>query len=845
MVLCIRVKLKEGKKLAVKDIVSSDPYCKVWVGGKGMIEPPERGLYYSTVCESTVNPVWGKTKWSGMTKALFKEVGAGVMLPEKEPVQDSWTFLWKEGQVIHVQIWDKDQGSSDDYMGNVSFVPDITKQGPQTVTEKVHNGPPGQRRCKEKVSGTITIEWEWASRADQLNVDQWIPVLQQLCLGDDRALSFLRQEDLLPHCSLPVARYLLGQIAKGNVTLPPVSGSIRSDLSSSYYRSTKRQPAVAGTAQDWEQEFADDDDDDDVREPDGIIFLSLGSKVLTFEFFDNDTIGDIKERLAGVGLVSSAALKFTDLSGGAVPDVEEASLYASLTLRVATTESTVEEIAAKVEATSLAAVTPPPVVAASASFSGSPASSSSSGPSPLAILASTPAGAKSLKCGIITQLAVDLFNQDFDAMTALLTSLPMDQLVTVSPILVACTSPAILDLIRTKCAASEPFATRVRMIQNGRTQFSHLDPIIGTHPLSAFLDAFLAPDFSFEQGQVFPIRSVHPLTNEPISEVKVVKIFSSLARPSILAYSNEGAPVLPGTLFKRGEDLYNETCLQVLFQMMNELWEELIPAELRPRIFGLRELPGNNDRGFLEIVADVRDLEIVERGNMELIRYENDDTFIRTTCGWVLAAYFLGLSDRHRENTLVRITDGSAIPIDFGFILGNQPPSYNTFCITISGDMYKYLLRKEKWVFFCQMFLAGFWAVRTRAHEFIRLVTHLFSGTDRNLQTSAEFVSYRMLIGKDVSSAMKTVYGNLRHAPICFYTKKKIEGHAKKKKIPARDDFIGSLARKIGASAARPEKAEKKTGQHFHPGKVDLHLPLQYPAHFPGDLVAVLTALAR
>ena len=136
----------------------------------------------------------------------------------------------------------------------------------------------------------------------------------------------------------------------------------------------------------------------------------------------------------------------------------------------------------------------------------------------------------------------------------------------------------------------------------------------------------------------------------------------------------------------------------------------------------------------METVADVRDLEIVERGNFELIEPENDENFVRTSCGWILASYFLGLSDRHRfllyslrfplfsfltssirENTLVRITDGSAIPIDFGFILGNQPPSYNTFCITVSGDMYKYLLRKNMWETFSMMFLAGFWAVRTKA----------------------------------------------------------------------------------------------------------------------------------
>ena len=93
-----------------------------------------------------------------------------------------------------------------------------------------------------------------------------------------------------------------------------------------------------------------------------------------------------------------------------------------------------------------------------------------------------------------------------------------------------------------------------------------------------------------------------------------MKVFSSLARPSILVFSNKGESLAPGVLFKQGffffllflplkydlllfspftgEDLYNETCLQVMFKFMNELWESLLPEDLRPKIFGLRELPG-------------------------------------------------------------------------------------------------------------------------------------------------------------------------------------------------------------------------------------------------------------
>ena len=852
LVLCVRVRLLSGAKLAVKDIRTSDPYAKVWVGPKSMLEPPERGLYISTCQESTLNPVWGEgRKISKMTKDLYKTF-KDIMIPLTETKQDEWNFLWKEGHAIHIQLWDRDVGSADDYMGNVSFVPDISKKGAQKVTEQVHNGPPGQMRSKEKVSGTITIEWEWATKTDQLNIDQWIPVLQKLTYGDDRALSFLRQEDLLPHMSVAAARFILGEIAKGKVVLPATDISFEAGT---IIRHPSRQQAES-TVNDWEKELLDDDDDsddDDAREPDGIVFLNLGSKVISIEYTEPDTLGDVKSQLANVAGVTASTITFTDAQGGAVSDDDSAAEFASLTLNVRSSQTSVEEIAVRFEKNSAAGASGPSAGPSSSSSAGlvNPLSQSAimktvdSDPIPTLARAQSTVPGSSSQLGTITQLAVMLFNQDFEKMTRTLAALPLDELVIVSPILVACKSPEVLAVIKAKCAESQPFANRCRMIQNTRTQFSHLDPVVGAFPLSSFLNKFLSPDLSFNQGDSFQITSVHPLTNEPITDVKVVKIFSSLARPSILMFSNNGQPASPGCLFKRGEDLYNETCLQVLFQFMNELWDNLLPPEVRPRIFGLRELPGNNDRGFLEIVPEVRDLEVVERGNMELIKLEADDNFIRTSCGWILAAYFLGLSDRHRENTLVRITDGSAIPIDFGFILGNQPPSYNTFCITISPDMYKYLLRKEKWISFSLMFLSGWWAVRTRAQEFIRLAIHLFAGTDRNLETSARFISHRMMMGKDMPTAMTKIYGNLRHAPICFYTRKKIEGHAKSKKIPARDDFIGSLARKIGANAAKPTKAEKKTGEHYHPGKVPLHLPMQYPASMPGDLTAILSSIAR
>ena len=85
---------------------------------------------------------------------------------------------------------------------------------------QVTHGPPGQIRSDKKVSGTITIAWEWETNTEDLVVEKWIPLLQKLTYGEEKSLPFLGQDDLTPYMPLTVCLYLLGQIALGNVSFP-------------------------------------------------------------------------------------------------------------------------------------------------------------------------------------------------------------------------------------------------------------------------------------------------------------------------------------------------------------------------------------------------------------------------------------------------------------------------------------------------------------------------------------------------------------------------------------------------------------------------------------------------
>jgi Phosphatidylinositol 3- and 4-kinase len=316
----------------------------------------------------------------------------------------------------------------------------------------------------------------------------------------------------------------------------------------------------------------------------------------------------------------------------------------------------------------------------------------------------------------------------------------------------------------------------------------------------------------FEKGELFCVlggdddnddgaaTARHPITGQPISHVHIDHVFGSLARPVIMSFYEGGAAddektaacaderqSLPRCLCKRNEDIFEEICAEFSFDVINALLREAMPDELhRPFIRTFREMPGlSTNLGFVEIIEGCEDLEVIENDGFAAIG--DPARFVRSMCGAALAVYTFGISDRHRENTLVHVDSSTAFPIDFGFMLGLSAPSTNAYCIPFSSEFFNFMLAHGEWPRFAAMFLAGFLALRERAEVLITVAKLCFLGApERDTVFVERFISNRLLLHLPGERALAIIMHRVRHAPVCISTAAKVNLHQPNKAIANR-----------------------------------------------------------
>ncbi|MDP2435697.1 MAG: hypothetical protein Q8P67_08145, partial [archaeon] len=299
--------------------------------------------------------------------------------------------------------------------------------------------------------------------------------------------------------------------------------------------------------------------------------------------------------------------------------------------------------------------------------------------------------------GLLCEFSSLLLRDKVPEMVGICQGIPLPALLSSIPFLCGIDHPQVFEFLQRSCQTCPVFANRLFFFANERPAFQHLAPLLASIPTPPMLPYCIDGVASFQKGQVVEFHGSHPITSEPISGFRIDHVFSSLARPLIISFlppTNQSSvdpppspcvsssssssvnssvsqqssqpPSQPSSsldhpgnalatesycrvLMKFNEDIYHETAIQLLFKSMNEIWIDHLPPPLQPFVCSFRELPATPKLGFLQIVEGCLDLEVVELANFEQIQPSSRDNFVRTTCGWCLAAYLLGLSDRHRE----------------------------------------------------------------------------------------------------------------------------------------------------------------------------------------------------
>uniref|UniRef100_A0A7S1TH21 PI3K/PI4K catalytic domain-containing protein n=1 Tax=Compsopogon caeruleus TaxID=31354 RepID=A0A7S1TH21_9RHOD len=228
-----------------------------------------------------------------------------------------------------------------------------------------------------------------------------------------------------------------------------------------------------------------------------------------------------------------------------------------------------------------------------------------------------------------------------------------------------------------------------------------------------------------------------------VSHVHVKKVFSSIARPMIVSMSypeNNSflddvdcfTEILPNALIKSGDNLLQDQAAEIMFRVFNALWadasaEFVKDFEAIPFAHTYEVIPTAPKAGFMEAVPGLDSLksynwtEWRERFGSNPIYVEE---MTRSAAGSYIAAYVLGVRDRHWDNILIK-GDATMIHIDFGFMLGAVPPIDGPR-FSISPDMQSAFEALGCWDRFVGLAVRAFKVLRDRFGDILRASLLLF-----------------------------------------------------------------------------------------------------------------------
>mmetsp|Transcript_42714 Transcript_42714/g.70477 ORF Transcript_42714/g.70477 Transcript_42714/m.70477 type:complete len:226 (+) Transcript_42714:3671-4348(+) len=218
-----------------------------------------------------------------------------------------------------------------------------------------------------------------------------------------------------------------------------------------------------------------------------------------------------------------------------------------------------------------------------------------------------------------------------------------------------------------------------------------------------------------------------------------------------------------------------------MFKFMNELWKNINCNGQTCEAMVYSVVPMATDFGVIEFIEGASKIaeidEVIGRQKQALSSAQYQrlmDTLVATSAASYVAAYALGIRDRHFDNILVT-SQGQLFHIDFAYILGETLSGLDASKIAITSKFVK-TLGTDSWQNFLERVVILFSELRRNYVELIDYARIAFAFMQRN--DNEKYMAKALMMDLDEKEANKKIKNLFERAPKATATKVKNVMHA-------------------------------------------------------------------
>jgi len=271
---------------------------------------------------------------------------------------------------------------------------------------------------------------------------------------------------------------------------------------------------------------------------------------------------------------------------------------------------------------------------------------------------------------------------------------------------------------------------------------------------------------SFDVSRIF-----HPFQPHiRLKTVTVEMIFKTNSKPVLISCDSEAKTIQKPMkmIIKFGDDFRQDVACMHVFRLLNHLWRHAKMSfnDMPIHCHEYCTIATGKNIGVVEFVENCVPLAEIHKIPLDSGKINR---LVSTGAGSYIAAYILGVRDRHADNIMIRL-DGTMFHIDFGRAFGDAVPmDASSFAITkgfrdtIGADVYRSS--------FTDCCVRAFRELRNP--ETLRLVlamVPMFFSALYSKQNIEKFLHGTLMLNKDVDTACARLRKRIESAPDSYRT---------------------------------------------------------------------------